>query len=583
MRIDGKAEGLRQSMSWLHTWSGLLLGWLLFAIFFTGTLSFFHNELTTWMKPETHQSLTTGSREEQLLVALNTLQEKAPNASAWTIGLPEARQTVTSVNVRQPWEDPRERRGGERWSLDSVTGEVIESRETRGGGFLYRFHFELYAMPRTWARWLVGIATFAMFIALISGIIIHKKIFKDFFTFRPGKGQRSWLDAHNATAVLGLPFHLMITFSGLLLLMFTIFPWGATETFSDRQAFLQAQNGMVVNRTQGSSREGASRQREMSRERMPEGSRGASRAPNGMSSSRDRHPLQPQKEAATMVDMLALWRDASERFPQHELTQITITHPNTVDAKVDIRSSISDSLINRRHTPSVSYSGVTGDIVNAPVSDWEPSTPAAIYNWIVGLHMARGVDLGLRWMMFLSGLLGTLMVASGLVLWVVKRLPEQAKRGRKTFGFRVIEMTNVAAMSGLLIATAVYFLANRFIPAAADGRADQEILSFFVAWAVAFIHAVVRPHRQAWLEQLGLATVLFVSLPLINAITGGRGLWSALVNEQWVVASVDLMSLVLAGSCAWAFYVLRRSPLMVVARHSGNDKPSTSVSSEVTA
>ena len=45
MRADGKAEGLRQSMSWLHTWSGLLLGWLLYAVFFTGTLSYFVDEI----------------------------------------------------------------------------------------------------------------------------------------------------------------------------------------------------------------------------------------------------------------------------------------------------------------------------------------------------------------------------------------------------------------------------------------------------------------------------------------------------------------------------------------------------------
>src|SRR3546814_17474194 len=31
--------GFRQSMAWLPTWTGLLLGWLLFAIFVTGTRS----------------------------------------------------------------------------------------------------------------------------------------------------------------------------------------------------------------------------------------------------------------------------------------------------------------------------------------------------------------------------------------------------------------------------------------------------------------------------------------------------------------------------------------------------------------
>src|SRR5256885_4150372 len=60
-------------------------------------------------------------------------------------------------------------------------------------------------MPRIWGRWIVGFATMLMFVAIITGVITHKKIFTDFFTFRPRKGQRSWLDAHNATAVLALP------------------------------------------------------------------------------------------------------------------------------------------------------------------------------------------------------------------------------------------------------------------------------------------------------------------------------------------------------------------------------------------
>src|SRR3546814_12240603 len=40
--------GFRQSMAWLHTWTGLLLGWLLFAIFVTGTSAYFQEEITRW-------------------------------------------------------------------------------------------------------------------------------------------------------------------------------------------------------------------------------------------------------------------------------------------------------------------------------------------------------------------------------------------------------------------------------------------------------------------------------------------------------------------------------------------------------
>lgn len=78
--------------------------------------------------------------------------------------------------------------------------------------------------PRDLGIWTIGLAAMAMLVALISGIVIHKKFFKDFFTFRPAKGQRSWLDAHNATAVLVLPFHLMITYTGLVIFYLIYMP-----------------------------------------------------------------------------------------------------------------------------------------------------------------------------------------------------------------------------------------------------------------------------------------------------------------------------------------------------------------------
>ncbi|MBC42009.1 MAG: hypothetical protein CML19_07240, partial [Pusillimonas sp.] len=215
-------KGFRQTNAWLHTWSGLLLGWLLFAIFATGTLSFFRDEISFWMQPEQHGSVANESTPERVMAAM---QAMAPDASLWSISLPGPRDST----VRAQWFDKGEkpsRFGGHRVVLDATTAQVLPERESRGGNFLYRFHFELYGVPRILARWLVGIATMMMLVAIVTGVITHKKIFADFFTFRPRKGQRSWMDAHNALGVLSLPFHFMITYSGLLLLMFMLMPWG---------------------------------------------------------------------------------------------------------------------------------------------------------------------------------------------------------------------------------------------------------------------------------------------------------------------------------------------------------------------
>jgi len=218
--VDGDMNGLavRQANAWLHTWSRLMLGWLLYAIFLTCALSLFRDEISFWMQPAQHASVAHAEAPQRALDAMHAM---APDAAQWSITLPGPRNPT----IQTRWYEQGERRGkfgGQRAVLDGTTAQPLQVRESRGGDFLYRFHFELYGMPRLAARWIVGIATMMMLVAIISGVITHKKIFIDFFTFRPRKGQRSWMDVHNALAVLALSYHFWITYCVLLLLMFIL-------------------------------------------------------------------------------------------------------------------------------------------------------------------------------------------------------------------------------------------------------------------------------------------------------------------------------------------------------------------------
>ena len=183
-------EGFRQAMAWLHTWAGLIFGWLLFAIFLTGTLAYFKGEITHWMQPEVPAHAVDDARS--VAVAQSYLEQHAPTAARWFIGLPNSRDPGLSV-MWQDKVDPGRRGNFIEKMLDPVSGEQLQARETMGGEFFYRFHFQLQ-MPHPWGRWLSTIAAMVMFVALITGIITHKKIFKDFFTFRPRKGQRSFIE-----------------------------------------------------------------------------------------------------------------------------------------------------------------------------------------------------------------------------------------------------------------------------------------------------------------------------------------------------------------------------------------------------
>ncbi len=119
-------------------------------------------------------------------------------------------------------------------------------RDTRGGDFLYRFHFELH-MPPLWGRWIVGICAMIMLVALISGIVTHRRIVSDFFILRRDKAaQRGWLDAHNVTGVLALPFHLMITYTGIVTLALMYMPWGVTTAYKGEAPAFYAESGQIT-------------------------------------------------------------------------------------------------------------------------------------------------------------------------------------------------------------------------------------------------------------------------------------------------------------------------------------------------
>lgn len=562
MRVDAKQEGPRQSMSWLHTWASLILGWLLYAIFLTGTLSFFQNEITVWMKPEFHQSVPPKTQIEQTRVALAYLQQHHPDAGSWAIQLPNSRQNTTTLTIRSASEDPRARRGGNRMTIDSATGEVLQARETRGGSFLYRFHFELYGLPRIWARWIVGVATLLMLVAVISGVITHKKIFKDFFTFRPGKGQRSWLDAHNATAVFALPFHIMITFSGLLLLLFTLMPWGVNQIYENRGAFLQDQRKSLVqdNSIQAESREShsESKERRPQAERENRGERGEMSVHSEGRRSRDEMQTAPP---APLTDLVPILATAEKEWKNNPVATINIIQPNTAKAEIELRALNGVSVAYRNVYPSLAFNGVTGELKPDQTTLKTPSVANGIYNVFTTLHEARGVDLALRWLLFMSGVVGTFMIATGLILWCVKRAPQQQKQGYKSFGYRLVEVTNIAAIIGLPIACAAYFYANRFIPADMDMRLNWEIRSFFIIWLLTLVYAMIRSNRQAWLELLLLATAAFALLPIVNFLTGGQAIWNSIMHGQWMIASFDL--------AMWALAILFWFAFKKVKNHKG--------------
>ena len=152
-------NGFRQSMAWLHTYSGLLVGWVLFLVFSAGTAAYFRSEISLWMQPELHRAAlpvpSAATQPEAAQRAARWLSEHAPGSPRWFIGLPSERDRTLRVMWRllpgQAGAHPRRRLGEA--VLDPATGQALTGvRATRGGEFFYRLHFDLHYMPALWAR-----------------------------------------------------------------------------------------------------------------------------------------------------------------------------------------------------------------------------------------------------------------------------------------------------------------------------------------------------------------------------------------------------------------------------------------------
>jgi uncharacterized iron-regulated membrane protein len=528
-----------RSMTWLHTWVGLLVCWVLLIIFFAGSLSYFRHEISLWTAPELHKNVfytdTALAQQNQLPQMLSHAQayltEHASHAKDWQISLPTPRRPYISYAWQEQASEPGRRGVFVEKTIDRDFAVIDDKRDSRGGNFFYRLHFDLQYIPVLYARWLVGFCTMFMFIALLSGIVIHKRIFKDFFSFRPSKGSRSWLDAHNISSVLALPYHLMITYSGLITLMVMFMPWGVLTNYDgDAQAFRAEVQGP-----------------------------GLSQQPNN-------EPISTVDLNADLnVDLNMLVQAIYQDVGPSPIKQISIHGPldskGTVSIYLDPQQNVTDKRL------AWVFSNSDGTLISQPDSDKGSQSQASFvtHDMFMALHTARFSENILRGFFFVCGLLGCAMIATGTLLWALKIRQKQTKQLDKglapSLGLRAVETLNIMFIAGMPLGTAVFFYANRLLPASMTGRADWEAHCFFIALALVGAIALYQSLRAKrgvinlglWQAVLALSALSFALLPVINSATAPQGLMDNIALQQWVLVGFDfafiLTALLLSVAC----------------------------------
>ncbi|MFO6431621.1 PepSY-associated TM helix domain-containing protein [Erythrobacter sp. W302b] len=501
---------LRQSMAVLHTWVGVAVSAILFAMFWMGTLSVFDREIDRWMIPQTRleASAAPASFDRQ---ALPAFRAEAPDAARWNWQPPRERQPLATLG----WDDPA--KGYQTRHLDPATGTLLPPPESLAGtGFIFPFHFSFHATWMDIGYWIVGFAAMAMLVLIVSGVIIHRKLFAEFFVFRPRKhARRSTLDLHNMTSLVALPFHIILPLSGLYIFFGIYLPWSVAVPFGGDAAAMDA----------------------------------------AVYGSYSRPALSSPTSAQASID--AMIADAEVRWSaRHGIAAradvVSVTHPGDAAGFVTVRRVFPSRQV------TMDADVITYDLASGAVlKDWSAGPVRRAHGWLAGLHFIQFDHWPLRWLYFLAGLSGCAMIATGLLFWL------RAREGKHTPGsasFRTMEALTIGGVTGIIVATGAFLVANRLLPEGAtlwgESRAGLEVWAFWLVWLATFLHAAVR-RAAAWAEQCAAIALLAMAAVLLNAATTGDHVLAAAARGQWAVAGMDLMLLAAAGMAGWAMLRLR--------------------------
>lgn len=506
-------NSFNQSMSFTHTWVSLIVGWVIFFILVTGTLSFFNYDITRWLEPERplEVNLVQKPQYEQLDSMFDFLSKVSPEAKTWMIKLPHIKNQTpngasrTQITVRSSLD------WGKYWYFDPLTLEEIKPtqvRQTQGGELFINLHHQFYYMDKYLGIILTGILAFFALVVIVSGVIIHKRIFKDFFTFRANRHRRSWLDIHNISGVLTLPFIVMILYTGLVYYS----PHYVTIPY------------------------------EMIKEKKEERKEAKKALEDNSSLAIMERPT---------ADIKTMITEAEKKFGVGNIAYIEVGKNITQGLYIDLKPPFGSEL-TRSQSPDTTmrFNGITGEKLEIIDSY---TTGTKLFRSLVSLHEAWFASYPLRWLLFICGVMSCIMVATGLNLWVLKR-----KEKNISFGFKLVEKLNIGVFIGLLVGIAGFFLANRLLPIVMFERANWEVHLLFLVWLWMIVYVFVRPVKKAWVESFYIASFAFGMIPIINFLTTDKHLGITLVQGDFVLAFVDITMFIFAFCFSLFAYRLQK-------------------------
>lgn len=496
------SRSLRQSLNLMHTWGGLLAGGLMFFVFFTGSLVVFEQTIDRWMMPETR--FDAGSRDTGFEGAFQAIQSGyALDGHSVFLYPPTPRRPVYAAHFHDA-------AGTDQQAFVRRDGTLIADPGTFGASeFFFPLHYSLHLDAfgmATLGYWIIGLSGMAVLAMVVSGVIVHRRLLRDLFSFRMERARgRALLDIHNISGVMSLPFLVFMAFTGVAIFVYTYMPVNVLASYPDSDTFFH--------------------------DVLPHVDRGPAGTP------------------AERVSLDRIAQSAREIWKGGEVMVLGVHHAGDAHAYVAAYKDTPGQI-------GYHYEQLDFDATNGTLLHHQRLGPAMqAYQFLTGLHIVVTDSWAIRWMYFLMGIAGCIVIASGFLVWLEKRI---ARAGQP--GYRWAQATATAATLGLVLATLAMLGANRLLPTGWADRAYLEVSVFFCVWLLALVHGRLQPGLRGMGHQLVAIALCAAALPLLNALTTGDALPLAVIRGQWGVAGMDLTLLATAACAALGAHALRAAP-----------------------
>ncbi len=509
----------------LHTWAGILLGLLIFVLMLSGSVAVFHHELEQWQEPpEYHVHLKTKSRINLHQIVADHMAKAEGEVEEVMIMLPRPHHPLLEINLNIH-NHAEEVKGTEDEHQRVHTplvlqndGQLVEIADPEPGmaGFFTELHTHLH-LPYQVAPYVLGPASLAMFVLLITGVFTHRKLFQKLFNFRLKRGRRViWTDFHTLLGVWALPFFIVIAITAIPMALHTG-PW---------------LSWMAIGATGGDT------------------------------SERNLGPLfhkeWPEASGKTVPthNLDALLADTITRDPDFRPTMLTVKHPNDANTRVLI-SGFSDRGVTR--TPARVYEGATGKYLGLDLEIPSSFAGAKLFGLMFSLHFGDFGGFTSRLIWFILGIAGAFIAASGQHIWIAKRLTRHATDTAKRQCQFMNDLTTgiCGGMTFAVAATLALWPLLRTLIDPTVGYGYSGWL-FGTLWLGALVYAFYTPHKQrANQHLLRGAAICAISAPILRSIVFQDHLFVAFAEGRLPVAVVDLILLGCGLLIFWGMYLQR--------------------------